>query len=157
MMNMVRPDEQVVEFQRNGYTISTDKSRLDLGVIHGFLSHSYWAEGIPLTIVRKSIDNSLCFGIYRREEQVGFARVISDFATYAYLADVFVLETYQGQGLGKWLVQSILSHPELQGLRRWSLATRDAHGLYAQFGFKPLEKPENEMLLRYPNRYKRAG
>jgi GNAT superfamily N-acetyltransferase len=150
-----RPDERVVEFHEDGYTISTDKARLELAVIHNFLSHSYWAENIPLAIVRKSIQNSLCFGVYHQAEQVGFARVISDYTTYAYLADVFVLENHRGHGLGKWLIQSILSHPELQGLRRWALATRDAQGLYAQFGFKTVENPENEMLRRIPNPYKK--
>jgi GNAT superfamily N-acetyltransferase len=152
-----RPDELVVEYHKDDYTISTDKARLDLEVIHGFLTHSYWAEGIPKSIIQKSIENSLCFGIYYQNHQIGFARVISDYATYAYLADVFVLETHQGLGLGKWLMHSILSHPELQELRRFALATRDAHGLYAKFGFKPLEKPEYDMLLRYPNRYKKAN
>jgi GNAT superfamily N-acetyltransferase len=150
-----RPDELVVEFHTDDYTISTDKARLDLAVIHDFLSHSYWAEDVPLAIVQKSIQNSLCFGIYHQGRQVGFARAISDYTTYAYLADVFVLENHRGHGLGKWLIQSILSHPELQGLRRWALATRDAQGLYAQFGFKTVEKPENEMLLRPSKPYKK--
>jgi GNAT superfamily N-acetyltransferase len=152
-----RADELVVEFHKGEYTISTDKARLELTVIHDFLSHSYWAEGIPLATVQKSIQNSLCFGIYHQERQVGFARAISDYTTYAYLADVFVLENHRGHGLGKWLIQSILSHPELQGLRRWALATRDAQGLYAQFGFKIVENPENEMLLRIPNPYKKVA
>lgn len=154
---MPRPDELVVQFQKDTYTISTDKSRLDLAVIHDFLSHSYWAEDIPLPIVQRSIQNSLCFGIYHQGQQVGFARVISDYTTYAYLADVFVLEEHRGYGLGQWLIQSILNHPELQGLRRWALATRDAQGLYAKFGFKTVETPENEMLLRRPNPYKKAA
>ena len=151
-----RADELVVEFHNGEYTISTDKARLDLTLIHDFLSHSYWAEGIPLALVQKSIQNSLCFGIYHQEGQVGFARAISDYTTYAYLADVFVLESHRGHGLGKWLIQSILNHPELQELRRWALATRDAQGLYAQFGFKTVENPENEMLLRFPNPYKKV-
>ena len=153
---MPRPDELIVQFQKDDYIISTDKGRLDLAVIHDFLSHSYWAEDIPLAVVQRSIQNSLCFGIYHQGQQVGFARVISDYTTYAYLADVFVLEEHRGHGLGQWLIHSILNHPELQGLRRWALATRDAQGLYAKFGFKPVETPENEMLLRRPNPYKKA-
>ena len=120
------------------FLISTDKSRLDLDVIHAFLSHSYWAAGIPRATVARSIENSLCFGVYDNAHQIGFARVISDFATYAYVADVFILEPYRDRGLGKELMASIMTHPRLQGLRRWSLGTRDAQGLYEQFGFQPV-------------------
>lgn len=127
------------------FAISTDKSKLDLAVIHDFLKSSYWAENIPWSIVKKSINNSLCFGIYEEKKQVGFARVISDYATFAYLADVFILESYRGQGLGNWLIQSILEHPELQGLRKWLLATKDAHGLYRQYGFQDLKRPDTYM------------
>lgn len=120
------------------FLISTDKSRLDLDLIHEFLSHSYWAAGIPRETVARSIGNSLCFGVYDNAHQIGFARVISDFATYAYVADVFILEPYRNRGLGKELMASIMTHPRLQRLRRWSLGTRDAQGLYEQFGFQPV-------------------
>jgi GNAT superfamily N-acetyltransferase len=128
----------MVVMEMGRFLISTDRSKLDVDVIHGFLARSYWAEGIPRQTVMRSIDNSLCFGVYDNARQIGFARVISDFATYAYVADVFILEPYRGRGLGKELMASIMAHPDLQGLRRWSLGTRDAHGLYAQFGFKPV-------------------
>jgi N-acetylglutamate synthase-like GNAT family acetyltransferase len=120
------------------FLISTDRSKLDVDVIHKFLTQSYWAAGIPRATVARSIENSLCFGVYDNSNQIGFARVISDFATYAYVADVFILEPYRERGLGKELMASIMAHPELQGLRRWSLGTRDAQGLYAQFGFQPV-------------------
>jgi GNAT superfamily N-acetyltransferase len=126
---------------KNGYRISTDPSELDLGVVHGYLEGSYWAAGIPEDVVRRSIEGSLCFGVYKDAEQVGFARVITDRATFAYLADVFVLEEHRGQSLGKWLIETILSHPDLQGLRRWMLATRDAHELYRRYGFAELDSP----------------
>jgi GNAT superfamily N-acetyltransferase len=128
-------------WRRDGYLVSTDRSRLDLEVIHGYLSSSYWAAGVPEEVVRRSIEDSLCFGVYRGEEQVGFARVITDRATFAYLADVFVLEGHRGRGLGRWLVEVVLSHPELRGLRRWMLATRDAHELYRRYGFAELGRP----------------
>jgi GNAT superfamily N-acetyltransferase len=114
---------------------------LDLEVVHGFLRRSYWAAGVPENVVRRSIENSLCFGVYRGEEQAGFARVVTDRATFAYLADVFVLEEHRGRGIGKWLVEVILSHPDLQGLRRWMLATRDAHDLYRRYAFTELARP----------------
>ena len=120
---------------RDDYTISSEPGRLDLDVIHNYLTRSYWAEGVPREIVARSIANSICFGIYHGADQVGFARVITDRATFAYIADVFVLENHRGQGLSKRLMEVILAHPELQRLRRWLLATRDAQGLYAKFGF----------------------
>ena len=128
-------------WRRDGYLISTDASMLDLEVVHGYLSRSYWAAGVPEDVVRRSVENSLCFGVYRGEEQAGFARVVTDRATFAYLADVFVLEEHRGQGIGKWLVEVILSHPDLQGLRRWMLATRDAHDLYRRYAFTELARP----------------
>jgi GNAT superfamily N-acetyltransferase len=138
----------IVEYRREGFLISTDRKRLDLDVIHGFLTNCYWAKGIPRYIVARSIERALCFGIYDAEgAQVGFARVISDFATIAYVGDVFVLESYRGRGLGKWLMECIVAHPELQGLRRWILTTRDAHGLYSQVGFTPVKWPERFMEL----------
>lgn len=127
---------------KNKFSISTDKSKLDLEVIHNFLSNSYWAENIPLAVVQKCIDNSFCFGVYEGEKQIGFARVITDYSTFAYFSDVFILEDYRGLGLGTWLIETIMAHPELQGLRRWMLATKDAHRLYQQFGFQELKKPE---------------
>ncbi len=128
-------------WRRDGYLISTDRSLLDLRFVHGYLRTSYWAAGVPEEVVRRSVENSLCFGVYSDEEQVGFARVVTDRATFAYLADVFVLEEHRRRGLGKWLVEVVLSHPELRGLRRWMLATRDAHELYRRYGFAELGRP----------------
>jgi len=125
-------------------------------VIHGFLTECYWAKGIPREVVARSIENSLCFGMYHDRKQIGFARVISDYATYAYIGDVFVLDSYRGRGLGKWLMECIMKHPRLRGLRRWSLVTGDAHGLYAQFGFTPLKTPERHMELHDAEVYGRA-
>ncbi|MEO5689779.1 MAG: GNAT family N-acetyltransferase [Burkholderiaceae bacterium] len=133
----------------NTYDISTDPSRLQLDSIHAFLTRSYWSPGIPKDVVARGIANSMCFGLYQGEAQVGFARVITDKATFAYLADVYVLEAHRGQGLSKRLVEQILAHPELMGLRRFLLATSDAHGLYAQFGFKPLAVPDRMMEKRF--------
>jgi len=147
--------EHAVEDRKGDFLLSTDPNRLDLDVIHGFLTECYWAKGIPRDIVARSIDNSLCFGVYKDSKQVGFARVISDFATYAYIGDVFVLEAFRGQGLSKWVMECIMRHPRLQGLRRWTLLTRDAHGLYAQFGFAPLKKPDRYMELHDPEVYER--
>lgn len=135
---------------RGDFEISTDVSRIDVAAVQGFLSASYWAKGISMEAVQRSIHNSLCFGIYCRQQQAGFARVITDRATFAYIADVFVLEAFRGRGLAKWLMQCILAHPELQGLRRWSLITRDAHELYRQFGFRELGSPERWMELHRP-------
>ena len=132
---------EIMEWRKDGYLISTDKSKIDIATVHRFLSQTYWAEGIPIEIVKRGVDNSLCFAIYRGERLIGFARVITDFATFAYLADVFILPEERGKGLSKWLMRVILDHPRLQGLRRFTLATRDAHGLYAQFGFTPFDKP----------------
>lgn len=140
-----------IEFTKAHYLISTDNSKLDLNVIHDFLRQSYWALNRPLPVVQRSVENSLCFGVYERGKQIGFARVISDFATFAYLADVFILMTHRGKGLGKWLIECIVHHPRLQGLSRWMLATQDAHGLYAQYGFKPLAVPERFMEIYNPN------
>ena len=131
----------MLEAARGMYQISTNTSRLDISVIHRFLSEAYWSPGIDRETVERSIEHSLPFGIYLDTEQVGFARVISDRATFAYIADVFIVPTHRGQGLGKWLVDVILGHPELQGLRLWMLRTRDAHGLYEQFGFQPPSIP----------------
>src|SRR5215813_2156048 len=134
-----------LEQPTNDYIISTDKSLLQINIIHGFLRNAYWCEGIPIDIVERAIKNSLCFGVYKDSAQVGFARVVSDYATFAYLADVFILEEHRGQGLSKRLMEAIMSHPDLQGLRRWSLATRDAHELYRKFGFETPKNPQNLM------------
>src|ERR1700683_3137902 len=130
----------IIEDRRGHFLVSTDRARLDLDVVHGFLTNCYWARGIPREVVARSIEHSLCFGIYEDGgAQVGFARVVSDFATVAYLGDVFVLESHRGRGLSKWLMECIVGHPLLQNLRRWILLTRDAHGLFLQFGFTPLK------------------
>jgi GNAT superfamily N-acetyltransferase len=139
------------EWQRGEYTISTNNARLDLKLIHDFLSNSsYWAVGRKLETVKRSIENSLSFGLYEHERQVGFARVVTDYATFAWIADVFILEEARGRGLGTWLMEVILSHPELQGFRRWSLATKDAHDIYRRFGFSELKRPERWMERRDP-------
>lgn len=131
-----------------GVTISTDRTRMDVDVIHRYLSEeSYWAKGIPRELVERSIAHSLCFGAFDGEAQVGFARAITDYATFAYLADVFVLPSHRGRGIAKELMRAVREHPELQSLRRWHLVTRDAHALYAQFGFAPLDAPERHMAL----------
>jgi GNAT superfamily N-acetyltransferase len=146
--------DMALEFQRGDFVVSTDPARLDLKVIHGFLTNSYWAKGIPRSTVERSIEHSLCFGIYDGTgAQVGFARVVSDFATVAYLGDIFVLQTYRGRGLSKFLMECIIRHPALQGLRRWILLTRDAHGLYKKFGFMPLKSGERYMELHRPDVY----
>jgi GNAT superfamily N-acetyltransferase len=138
-------------FLKKGFSISTDRSLLDMDMIYHYLSdESYWSKGIPRERVIASIENSLCFGIYKGDKQVGFARLITDKATFAYLCDVFVLDSYRKLGLSKWLVQTILSQPDLQGLRRWLLATADAHRLYNQFGFLPLTSPERWMGIYTP-------
>ena len=141
------------QVKKREFSISTSKERLDLEVIHGYLKDAYWCKNIPIEIVGKSIKGSLCFGVYDKEEQVGFARVITDFVTFAYLADVFILPAHQGKSLGKWLIQTIVEYADLQDIRTFSLATKDAHGLYEQFGFKPLAEPEKRMLKIYKTKY----
>src|SRR5713101_8741719 len=138
-------ERQITEHRKGEFAISTDRDRLDQDIVHSFLTESYWAKGIPREAVVRSIENSLCFGVYGDGKQVGFARVISDYATYAYIADVFVLESYRRHGLGKALMKCIMQHPALQDLRRWNLSTLDAHELYAQFGFAPPKWPERYM------------
>jgi len=140
---------------KDGFTISTEKEKLDINLIHSFLNRTYWAEGISKEIIRRSIEGSLCFGVYEKDKQVGFARMITDKATFAYLADVFIIEEYRGRGLSKWLMEVIMSHPDLQGLRRMILATKDAHGLYKQFGFTPLINVDRWMHILDPDVYKR--
>ncbi len=140
------------EFWRDNFLISTDQEIVDVSVVHNYLANdSYWASGVTLEKVKRSLQHSFCFGVYDcsegNETQIGFARVISDFSIFAYLADVFILPTYQGQGLGKWLISCILAHPELQDLRKWTLHTRDAQGLYQQYGF--IVGPDPETYLIY--------
>ena len=153
---MVSAEAGVIEEHRDGYMISTDAAKLDLDVIHGFLSQAYWCEGIPRRTLERGIQNSLCFGVYAEGRQVGFARIISDRATFAYLADVFILETHRGRGLSKWMMQVIMAHPDLQGLRRWSLGTKDAHGLYSRYGFASPKFPDRLMEIYDPDIYKPA-
>lgn len=154
---LIAPHEPAIfERRRDEYLISTDPLKLDLDVIHSFLSRAYWCEGIPREFVERAIRNSLCFGVYTAGKQVGFARAITDRATYAYLADVFVFDAYRGRGLGSWLLEVIMSHPDLQGLRRWSLLARDAHSLYRKFGFAALSMPERHMEISDPGIYKRG-
>lgn len=157
---MIMPDfanqvlTSVSEWRRGGYLVSTDRGRLDVDVVHGYLTNCYWAKGIPRETVARSIEHSLCFGIYDDcDSQVGFARVVSDFATLAYLGDVFVLEEHRGCGLSKFMMECIMKHPALQGLRRWILLTRDAHGLYKQFGFTTLKAADRYMELHRPDVY----
>ena len=140
-------------FTNEDFTISTDKQKLQIDVIHNFLTNCYWSKGIPVSKVQKAIDNSLCFGIYHQNTQIGFARIVSDFSSFAYLADVFILEEYRGKGLSKWLMQTIMDFPELQGLRTWILKTKDAHGLYKQFGFTSPKIPERIMEISRNNMY----
>jgi GNAT superfamily N-acetyltransferase len=137
-----------MERTRGEYTLSTDPDRLDRELIHGFLSRdSYWSPGIPREMVERALDNSICFGVYRDREQAAFARAVTDRATFAYLADVFVVEAHRGRGLGVWIVECVLAHPELQGLRQFILGTADAHALYARFGWRALERPERFMSI----------
>lgn len=142
-----------MEWTRDGFTISTEKERLDRGVIHEFLRESYWAKGIPREVVDRSIENSLCFGLYDGKRLIGFTRVISDNATFGYLADVFVLESHRGRGLATWFMETVMAHPDLQGIRRWMLVTRDAHGLYGKVGFTALSRPERTMEKLLPDPY----
>lgn len=141
------------ELREGQYLVSTDPSILDIDRIHAFLTQSYWAEGVPRDIVARSIKHSIPLGLYDGQAQIGFARIITDRATFAYLADVYVEEEYQGQGLGKLLRRAVMAHPDLQGLRRWMLGTRDAHGLYRRFGFTELGKPERWMETGDPDVY----
>jgi GNAT superfamily N-acetyltransferase len=136
----------IIESRRNDLLISTDPARLDLDAVTDMLSRAYWAVGRPRDRIERSIQNSLVFGVYDDRRQIGFARVVSDYTTFAWLCDVFILEEYRGQGIGKWLMETVITHADLQGLKRWMLATCDAHGLYRQFGFTPIENPERWMM-----------
>lgn len=149
---------KIYEIAQNEFVISTDKSKLNVAVIHNYLcNESYWAKNIPIEIVKRSIEGSCCFGLFVKEnsilQQVGFARVVSDCATFGYLADVFIVDAYRGKGLSKWLMETIMSCPDLQGLRRWLLGTKDAHGLYKKFGFSALDKPERIMGIKLFDEY----
>ena len=147
---------ELIEERRGEFVISTDPARLDLDVIHDFLNNCYWAKSIPRDVVARSIEHSLCFGIYDVSgAQVGFARVVSDFTTVAYLGDVFIVESHRGQGLSKWMIECVMEHPALQNLRRWILLTRDAHELYSRFGFTPLQSPQRYMELHNADIYER--
>ena len=142
------------EMEAEQFELSTDRKRLDVESIHRFLSEeSYWAQNRTIDQTRMAIENSLCFGVYIGDRQVAFARVVSDFATFAYVGDVYVLDEYRGRGLSKQLMRAMLEHPDLQGLRRWILATRDAHGLYEQFEFSSLKFPERWMERTAPDAY----
>lgn len=147
MMETAAPSETIFEQHCGEYTVSTDLSRMDIDVIHGYLSRAYWSAGIPRETVERAVRHSLCFGLFEGETQIGFTRVVTDQTTYAYVCDVFVLESHQGKGLGVWLMQCMRQHPELRGLRRWQLVTRDAHSLYSKVGFTPLSHPERHMEL----------
>jgi GNAT superfamily N-acetyltransferase len=144
-------------WSRDGYTLSTDQARLDVDAVHAFLSQSYWATNVPRDVVERALRNALCFGLYRDEAQIGLVRVISDYATIAYVGDVYVLPEHRGRGLSKWMMECVLAHPELQHLRRWILITRDAHDLYRQFGFRELKRPEGFMELHDPDVYQRGA
>ena len=146
-----------MEETRGEYTISSDPARMDVDAIHAYLSRSYWAEGVPRAGVERSLKGSIAFGLFHRDAQVGLARVVTDSATFAYLCDVYVLEEHQGDGLGRWLMETVMAHPDLQGLRRFSLVTRDAHGLYRCVGFRPLAAPERHMEIVRPEIYLRDG
>jgi GNAT superfamily N-acetyltransferase len=149
-------EHNVEEWRRGSFSISTDVRRVDLDMVHGFLKEAYWSVGIPREIVARAFEHSLVFGLYHHDRQIGFARVVTDRATFAYVCDVFVLPEYRGKGLGRWLVESVMSYHRLQGLRRWVLVTRDAHGLYQRVGFRPLVYPERYMERADPDVYKDA-
>ena len=139
---------------KNDYCISTDKAKLDIDSIHNFLStQAYWCLNIPKDTVENAIEHSLCFGVYEKQQQIGFARIISDFSTIAYLGDVYIVRDYRGRGLSKWLMETIMAYPDLQGLRRWILLTGDAHQLYRQFGWTEIADPGKWMELHNKNAY----
>jgi len=140
---------------RGQYRLSTDRAQIDVAATHALLTTSYWAEGISKDLVERSIENSICFAIFDSDRQVGFARVVTDRATFAYLCDVYVLEECRGRGLGKWLIEAVSAHPDLQGLLRFVLVTKDAHSLYAKHGFQALASPAGFMEIAVPGIYKR--
>ncbi len=136
---------QIIEVHKDNYVISTDPAKLDIAAIADMLTRAYWAQGRTPEMIARYIQHSLVFGVYHEDKQVGLARIVSDYTTFAWLCDVFIHEDHRGRGLGKWLMETIHAHPDLQGLRRWMLATRDAHGLYEQFGWTLLDHPERWM------------
>lgn len=141
--------------EKDEFTISTDREKLDLDFIHAFLSgQSYWLPGVPFERVKRAADHSLNFGLYHKDKQIGYARIVTDFTRIAYLADVFIIDGYRGKGLSKWLIQEIMNHPDLQHLGRWMLHTRDAHGLYEQYGWTKPSKPETYLEVYHPDSYK---
>jgi GNAT superfamily N-acetyltransferase len=144
------------EWHRENYLINDDGAQLDLTAIHDFLSRAYWCEGIPMATVERAIKHSLCFGVYENQQQIGFARVVTDRATFGYLCDVYILEDYRGKGLAKWLMQCVMAHPDLQGLRRFMLGTRNAHELYAPLGFALPKFPDRLMEILLPDCYKKT-
>lgn len=146
-----------MEWHKGEYTLSTDRARLEFDTIHEHLTQAYWSVGIPRATVERAFANSLCFGIYGPEGIVGWSRVITDYATYGYLADVYVLPEHRGKGLSKWMMEFILVHPDLQGLRNITLLTRDAQGLYAQYGFKHHDDPKRFMMRNNPDVYKKSS
>ena len=141
---------QMIETHRDQFTISTDPARLDIDIICDFFTRAYWTKGRPRERTERALANSLVFGVYEGKKQIGIARVISDYSIFAYICDVFIHEEYRAHGLGKWLIETIMSHPDLLGLRRWTLVTRDAHGLYKQYGFNPLSNPDGWMEIISP-------
>jgi GNAT superfamily N-acetyltransferase len=141
---------QMIETHKDNFTISTDPSRLDMDAVAEMLKRAYWASGRPRENTERAFNNSLVFGVYESNKQIGLARIVTDYGVFAYLCDVFIHEEYRGHGLGKWLIETILSHPDLQGLRRWVLATHDAHGLYSQYGWKLIENPDKWMEILNP-------
>jgi len=143
------------ELEKDGIIASDDPARVDIALLHDFLKQSYWAKNIPLSVVEESVRNSLSMGLYAESGMIGYARAVTDYATFAYLGDVFVLEDWRGKGLGLWVSQCLVEHPRLRGLRRWMLATLDAHGVYAKLGFKPLDDPSAIMTMHDPEIYKR--
>jgi GNAT superfamily N-acetyltransferase len=142
------------EMRRGQHWVTTDPEKLDMEVVYGYLSRAYWCEQIPRATLERALRHSLCFSLFESERQVGLVRVVTDYTTFAYLCDVFVLESHQGQGLGTWMMQCVMQHPDLQGLRRWHLTTRDAHALYRKSGFVALSKPERHMEVFTPDIYK---
>lgn len=142
-----------MRWEKDGYWISDNIDDIDINSAHRFLTNAYWCKGIPRDVVERSFRRSACFGVFFKDSMVGFGRVVTDYATFGYLADVYILEPHRGKGLAEWLVQTILAHPELQGLRRWLLATKSAHALYSKFGFVPLNKPEMFMEILDPEVY----